>query len=144
MAETAAQVKEAANKVEEELRTLLGQVESLRQQITTIDETIMDLVTVAETLDYIKEKGKDKVVLVPIGAGNYLRAKIVDTDHVIMGVGGRLSVEASIDEAKEMINRRIEVLEKVRLDLRRKLEEVNARIRELLGATAAGKEESQG
>ncbi len=120
------------NKVEEELRTLFGQVESLRQQIATIDATILDLATVLETLDYIKEKGKDKTVLVPIGAGNFIRAKIVDTEHVIMGVGGRLSIEATIDEAKAVINERVRALEQLRLDLRRKLEELNARISELV------------
>ena len=120
------------NKVEEELRTLFGQVESLRQQIATIDATILDLATVLETLDYIKEKGRDKTVLVPIGAGNFIRAKVVDTEHVIMGVGGRLSIEATIDEAKAVINERVRALEQLRLDLRRKLEELNARISELV------------
>ncbi len=123
---------EAANKVEEELRTLFGQAESIRQQISTLDATILDLAAVLETLEYIKEKGREKIVLVPVGAGNYIRARIVDTDHVIMGVGGRLSVEATIDEAKQMINDRIRALENLRLDLRRKLEEINARISELI------------
>ena len=131
---------QATNKLEEELRTLFGQAESMRQQIATIDATILDLATVIETLDYIKSRGSDKIVLVPIGAGNFIRAKIVDTEHVIMGVGGRLSVEASVDDAKELINQRIESLEKLRLDLRRKLEEVNARIRELIEKT---REETQ-
>ena len=127
-----AEEKVVANRIEEELRTLFGQAESLRQQIETIDATILDLTTVLETLNYIKAKGKDKTVLVPIGAGNFVRAKIEDTEHVIMGVGGRLSVEASIDEAKELINERIRILEQLRLDLRRKLEEINARITELI------------
>ncbi|MCE4624717.1 MAG: prefoldin subunit alpha [Desulfurococcales archaeon] len=144
MAEEKAQV-ERVDRVEEELRTLFGQAESLRQQIATIDATILDLATVLETIDYIKEKGKDKTVLVPIGAGNFIRAKIVDTEHVIMGVGGRLSVEATIDEAKAMINERIRALEQLRLDLRRKLEEINARISELVAELQkqAG-EEAQG
>jgi len=123
---------QAPNKLEEELRTLFGQAESIRQQISTLDATILDLAAVLETLEYIKEKGKDKVVLVPVGAGNFIRAKIVDTERVIMGVGGRLSVEATIDEAKAMINDRIRALENLRLDLRRKLEEINARITEII------------
>ncbi len=134
------------NRVEEELRSLFGQAESLRQQIATIDATILDLATVIETLDYIKTHGKDKVVLVPIGAGNLIRARIADTEHVIMGVGGRMNVEATIDEAKEMINERIKALEQLRLDLRRKLEEINARISELivkLQEQSGTKEEAQ-
>ncbi len=125
------EIKES-DKMEEELRTLFGQAESIRRQIATIDDTILDLAAVVETLDYIKEHGKDKVVLVPIGAGNFVRAKIIDTEKVIMGVGGRLSVEAGIEEAKKTLNERIATLETLRLDLRRKLEEVNARIRELV------------
>ncbi len=131
MAEKKAEVKET-NHMEEELRTLFGQAESIRRQIATIDDTILDLAAVVETLDYIKEHGKEKVVLVPIGAGNFIRAKIVDTEKVIMGVGGRLSVEADIEEAKKTLNDRIATLETLRLDLRRKLEEINARIRELV------------
>ena len=131
------------DRLEEELRTLFGQLESLRQQITVIDSTILDLATVLETLDYIKTQGKDKVVLVPIGAGNFIRAKVVDTEKVIMGVGGRLSVEADIDEAKKMISERITTLEQLRLDLRRKLEEINARISELIEKLQEGAEASQ-
>ncbi len=131
MAEKKPETKET-DRMEEELRTLFGQAESIRRQIATIDDTILDLAAVVETLDYIKEHGKDKVVLVPIGAGNFIRAKILDTEKVIMGVGGRLSVEADIEEAKKTLNERIDTLETLRLDLRRKLEEINARIRELV------------
>ncbi len=121
-----------ADKAEEELRTLFGQAESLRQQINTLDTTILDIATVIETLDFIKDNGKDKTVLVPIGAGNFIRARIVDTQNVIMGVGGRLSIEANIEEARKVLTERMKVLEDLRLDLRRRLEELNARISKLV------------
>ncbi|MCE4609146.1 MAG: prefoldin subunit alpha [Desulfurococcales archaeon] len=135
--------KTQINNVEEELRTLFGQAESLRQQIATIDATILDLATVIETLDYIKNHGNEKIVLVPIGAGNFIRAKIIDTEHVIMGVGGRLSIEANIDDARNLINQRIQALEQLRLDLRRKLEEINARISELIEKIQGQQTENQ-
>ncbi len=135
--------KSQINNVEEELRTLFGQAESLRQQIATIDATILDLTTVIETLDYIKNHGNEKIVLVPIGAGNFIRAKIIDTEHVIMGVGGRLSIEANIDDARNLINQRIQALEQLRLDLRRKLEEINARISELIEKIQGQQTENQ-
>jgi len=124
--------KTTANKAEEELRTLFGQAESLRQQINTLDTTILDIATVIETLDFIKDNGKDKTVLVPIGAGNFIRARIVDTQNVIMGVGGRLSIEANIEEARKVLTERMKVLEDLRLDLRRRLEEINAKISKLV------------
>ncbi len=121
-----------ADKAEEELRTLFGQAESLRQQINTLDTTILDIATVIETLNFIKDNGKDKTVLVPIGAGNFIRARIVDTQNVIMGVGGRLSIEANIEEARKVLTERMKVLEDLRLDLRRRLEEINAKISKLV------------
>ncbi len=119
-------------KEEEELRGLFKQAESIREQIDVINDTILDIETVLETLAFIKEKGKDKTVLVPIGGGNFIRAKIIDTENVIMGVGGRLSIEAGIDEAREMLRDRVRVLEDLRLQLAKKLEEVNAKITELI------------
>jgi len=42
-------------------------------------------------------------------------------DTVITGFGGRLSIEASVKEAKDMLSERVKVLEELRLDLLKKL-----------------------
>ena len=139
MAETTATVRV---KEEEELRGLFKQAESIREQIDVINDTILDIETVLETLAFIKDKGRDKTVLVPIGGGNFIRAKIIDTENVIMGVGGRLSIEAGIDEAREMLRDRVRVLEDLRLQLAKKLEEVNAKITELIEKIRTQKSQS--
>ncbi len=123
---------ERLQKLQDELRSLMAQAEQLRAQIETINTVIEDLFAAIEVLDYIAKEGKGKVVLVPIGAGNFIKAKIEDVNTVIMSVGGRLSIETSIEEARKAIEDRISVLERVRLDLLRKLEEVNRRINEIL------------
>ncbi len=123
---------EKLNQLQDELRSLIGQAEYIREQIDVITSTIQDLAVVIETLEYLKRHGEGKIVLLPIGAGNYIRARIEKLDTVIMGVGGRLSIEASPDEARKMLEERISILEKLRLDLLRKLEEINRRINEIL------------
>ena len=123
---------ERLQKLQDELRSLIAQADQLRAQIDIVNATIQDLAASIEVLDYIKKYGEGKTVLVPIGAGNFIRAKIEKPDKVIMGVGGRLSVEVDIDDAKKMIEERIGTLESLRLDLLRKLEEVNRRINEIL------------
>jgi len=119
-------------KLQDELRSLISQAEYIREQIDVISGTIQDLAIVIETLEYLKKHGEGKIVLLPIGAGNYIRARIEKMDTVIMGVGGRLSIEASPDEAKKMLEERIRILEGLRLDLLKKLEEINRRINEIL------------
>ncbi len=118
--------------LQDELRSLIGQAEYIREQINVITNTIQDLAVVIETIEYLKKHGEGKVVLLPIGAGNYVRARIEKLDTVIMGVGGRISIEASPDEARSMLEERIRILESVRLDLLKKLEEINRRINEIL------------
>ncbi|BEP16706.1 prefoldin subunit alpha [Pyrofollis japonicus] len=124
--------QEKLRKLQDELRSLIAQADQLRAQIDIINATIQDLAASIEVLEYIKKYGEGKTVLVPIGAGNFIRAKIEKPDKVIMGVGGRLSVEVEIDDARKMIEERISTLEDLRLDLLRKLEEINRRINEIL------------
>ncbi len=119
-------------KLQDELRSLISQAEYIREQIDVISGTIQDLAVVIETLEYLKKHGEGKVVLLPIGAGNYIKARIEKMDTIIMGVGGRLSIEASPDEARKMLEERIRILEGLRLDLLKKLEEINRRINEIL------------
>ena len=124
--------RKSIQELQDELRSLIAQSEYLRNQVDAVNDTIRDLAEAIEVLEYVKEKGAGKVVLVPIGAGNFIKAKIESTESVIMGVGGRLSIEVSIDEAKKSLEERIKVLEELRLDLLRKLEEINRRINELI------------
>ncbi len=118
--------------LQDELRSLIGQAEYIRNQIDVITATIQDLATAIETLEYLEKHGEGKTVLVPIGAGNYIRARIEKIENIIMGVGGRISIEASVSEAKQMLEERIKILENIRLDLLRKLEEINRKINEIL------------
>ncbi len=123
---------ERLQKLQDELRSLISQADYLRSQIDALNNTIWDIATAMEVLEYLKKHGEGKTVLVPIGAGNFIRAKVEKVETVVMGVGGRLSIEASVDDAKKMMEERIKVLEGLRLDLLRKLEEINRKINEIL------------
>ncbi len=123
---------ERLQKLQDELRSLISQADYLRSQIDALNNTIWDIATAMEVLEYLKKHGEGKTVLVPIGAGNFIRAKVEKVETVVMGVGGRLSIEASVDDAKKMMEERIKALEGLRLDLLRKLEEINRKINEIL------------
>jgi len=135
MAEEKAQVKveETIKQLQDELRGLISQAEQLRAQIATINSVITDLFAALEILDYLEREGKGKTVLVPIGGGNLIiKAKVEDVQSVIMNIGGTLNVETSIEDAKKAVDSRIKLLEQIRLDLLKKLEEINRRINEIL------------
>ena len=134
----AKEVKEAPARpersVQDELAGLIDQFNQIQAQIDAINAVIADLYASLEVLDYLATQGKGKTVLVPIGAGNFIKARIEDTASVVMSVGGRLNVEVSVEDAKKAINERIRTLEAVRLDLLTKLGEIRRRITELAQA----------
>ncbi|WP_342452641.1 prefoldin subunit alpha [Thermococcus stetteri] len=84
------------------------------------------------TLAYVKEKGKGKEIYIPLGSGVAIRGKIENPDDVIMDVGAGILVGATVDEARENIEKRIKALMDLRLALLRKIEEDTRKVNELL------------
>ncbi|WP_297479228.1 prefoldin subunit alpha [Thermococcus sp.] len=118
--------------IQDEIRSYLGEIEYLRSQVGAIDATITDLRTVDATLAYIKDKGKGKAIYIPLGGGIAIKGKIEDPEDVIMDVGAGILVGATIDEARENIEKRINALMNLRLALLRKIEEDTRKVNELL------------
>jgi prefoldin alpha subunit len=125
-------VKRTPERVQDEIRSYLGEIEYLRSQVGAIDATIADLRTVDATLAYIKEKGEGKEIYIPLGSGIAIKGKIEKPDDVIIDVGAGILVGASIDEARENIEKRINTLMELRLALLRKIEEDGRKVTELL------------
>jgi len=128
----AGEVKRTPERIQDEIRSYLGEIEYLRGQVGAIDATIANLRTVDATLAYIKEKGEGKEIYIPLGSGIAIKGKIEKPDDVIMDVGAGILVGATIDEARESIEKRINALMELRLALLRKIEEDSRKVTELL------------
>jgi len=126
------ETKKAPERIQDEVRSYLGEIEYLRSQVGVIDATISSLRTVDATLGYIKEKGEGKEIYIPLGNGIAIKGKIEKPDDVIMDVGAGILVGTSIDEARENIEKRINALMELRLALLQKIEEDSRRVTELL------------
>ncbi len=130
------EVKEVGKKrmeeLQDELRSILGEIEYLREQIATVDAMISDLRAVDSTLTYIKEKGEGRSIYIPLGSGIAIRGKIENVNDLIMDVGAGIVIGANIDEVKEEIERRIDKLMNLRLTLLRSVEEDSRKVNRLL------------
>jgi len=49
---------------------------------------------------------------VPIGFGSFVKANLVNTDTIVVGVGAGVSVEKNIDDAKSFLEKRKDELTK--------------------------------
>jgi prefoldin alpha subunit len=102
---------------EEEIQKSLVDLESYRVQLEGLgrqDEllraSLEEHMRARETMMNYKG-GKEKEILVPIGANSFLFAKIVDPSKAIVGIGTNLTVEEPIDRAIEKLDKRIGMIE---------------------------------
>lgn len=120
-----------SNKGEEELRRLSVELrfleqtaEAIQSRINMVNAVITDLTYASTALEGIEKEKENSELLVPIGGGSYIRAKLENPDKVIVNMGAGVSIEKTLQEAKEIIKKRLENLEKTRTSLQQQFAQV--------------------
>jgi len=122
---------------EEELRRLSAEMryfeqtaETIQSRINMVNAVITDLTYANMALEGLEKEKENSELLVPIGSNSYIKAKLENPDEVIIGVGAGVSVEKTLQEAKEIVKNRQENLEKTRVSLQQQLAQVVDKIGE--------------
>jgi prefoldin alpha subunit len=104
--------EEELRKLSMEMRYLEQTADALQQRISMVNAAITDLTYANLTLDGIEKEKENAELLVPIGGNTYVRAKIADTNKVIVGLGAGVSVEKTLADARTTLKQRLDDLEK--------------------------------
>ncbi len=135
--------EEKMEQLNKELRGYMAQIEALRAEIAVINQSISDLRTASATLKNLKELGKGKNILIPIGTTAQIEAKVEDVDKVIMSVGTGISAVLTHEEAIKRIETDISALESLRKTLEEAIVELYNKTEDLLEKVReVGKEEA--
>jgi prefoldin alpha subunit len=113
-----------------ELQILEGTAESMQQRLSFVNAALRELTYTRMTLEGIEKEQSDASVLVPIGGGSFIRAKLEATDKIIVGMGAGVSIEKTIVEAKEIVQNRISEMEKSRVEMQKQLVQIVNKIQE--------------
>ncbi len=126
-----------ASKAEEELRRLSVEsrlleqtAEAVQSRVNMVNAVVSDLTYASVSLEGLEKEKADTELLVPIGGSSYVKAKLENTDKLIVGIGAGVSVEKTLPETKDIIKRRLEELEKARLSLQTQFSQVVDKINE--------------
>ncbi|MEM1589073.1 MAG: prefoldin subunit alpha [Candidatus Bathyarchaeia archaeon] len=126
-----------AGKAEEELRRLSVEMrileqtaEALEARINMVNAVLTDLTYANMTLEGLEKQKENAELLIPIGGNTYIKARLETPDKVTVGIGAGVSVEKTLQDAKEIIKKRLEDLEKSRVSLQQQLSQVIDRINE--------------
>lgn len=126
----AAKAEEELRRLSVEMRILEQTAEALQSRISMVNAVITDLTYANMTLEGLEKQKENAELLVPIGGNSYIKARLETPDKVTVGIGAGVSVEKTLEEAKEIIRKRLEDLEKSRTSLQQQFSQVIDRINE--------------
>jgi len=107
------------------------QAKAISQQINLVKESINDCDKAIYTIIGLEGIKEEHEMLVPIGSGANIMARINKADKVIIEIGAGISVEKNSDEAKQSLMVRKEELAKFHEKLQTDLNELVDKIKEI-------------
>lgn len=102
--------------------------EEIQTRIGLVNASINEFRLANATLEGVQTEETNTQILVHIGGGSYIKAKIADTQKLIMSIGADVAAEKSVDAAKESLDIRLQEFEKVRESLEQQLGQTQNRI----------------
>ncbi|MBP1912636.1 prefoldin alpha subunit [Thermococcus stetteri] len=108
------EMAEETKKLEElayQYQLLQAQAQLLAQNLELLTLGKNEFQAVKETLEGLKKEEGEVEILVPIGAGSFLKGKILDAKNAIVSVGAGYAVEKSLDDSIVYLEKRIKEYE---------------------------------
>lgn len=136
-----AQINEQLEKLAYEYQLLQAQAQLLAQNLELLTLAKNEFQAVKETLEGLKKIDEEKPeILVPIGAGSFLKGVILDKKRAIVSVGAGYAVEKNLEEAIGYLDARVKEYE----NAIEKTQEALKRLEVQLGELAKKAQELQG
>ncbi len=111
-----------------ELRLMQGTAETLQQRLQLLTTALADLRLAEGSMKDLKEVEADTPILVPVGGGTFVNARLGDMGKVIMGIGADVSVEMMLEDALENVSGRVEEVERAQLSVQQQLSQILAQM----------------
>ncbi|ASI98620.1 prefoldin subunit alpha [Thermococcus celer] len=103
-----AESNEQLERLAYEYQLLQAQAQLLSQNLELLTMGRNEFQAVKETLEGLKRvEGEKPEVLLPLGAGSFLKARIEDRENAIVSVGAGYAIEKNLDDAISYLEERI-------------------------------------
>jgi len=124
-------IQEKIRNLAVELRMLESVAGEMQARISVVEAALREISMASLTIQGIGELKKDDEILVPVGGGSYIKAKIFDTEKVIVNIGAGVTVEKPVKEALSIFENRLNELENARNSLQQQFIQVLERMEAL-------------
>lgn len=127
-----AEANEQLERLAYEYQLLQAQAQLLAQNLELLTMGRNEFQAVKETLEGLKKVEDEKPeILVPIGAGSFLKGIIVDRENAIVSVGAGYAVEKSLDDAIAYLEERVKEYDEAIAKTQEGLKKLEAQLNEL-------------
>jgi prefoldin alpha subunit len=113
--------EETVRKFLADLKILEGTANIIQSRLNVVNAALTDIATANLSIKGIENNESGLEILVPVGGGSFIRAKLSDVEKIIMGVGSGVHIEKTIVESLEDLKNRQADLEKARTSLEQQL-----------------------
>ena len=122
---------------EEELRKTLVMIELYKKELEELNKQqqaiLLSITELNSTIDALKslEEEKQTSTLIPIGSNSYLYGNIKELNKVLVEIGADVYVETTTQEAKEILNKRVEKAREVLTKIKERANYITMQLQEL-------------
>ncbi len=102
----------------------------LKANYEELIKNLMELELLKRFIEELKEI-KDGSGYVNLGGGVFIKAKILDTENLLVNVGNNIYIEKKREEVLNILNQQINQLENQKKELEKELEEVGRQLAEI-------------
>ncbi|MBO3803204.1 MAG: prefoldin subunit alpha [Candidatus Brockarchaeota archaeon] len=111
-----------------EVKVLESYAEEIRTRLQVVLTTTTELQTTRTAIEELAKTAEGTPLLVNLGGGVYGMAKLADRSKILIDVGTGVVVEKTVDGSLEIINKRLEELDKARASLESQLSNILVRL----------------
>jgi prefoldin alpha subunit len=110
-----------------EIRILEGSVTALQSRLEFVRAAISEVTVAHDTISGLKQLQSGDPVLVPVGAGAYIRMSVADSRKLMMSIGAGAAMEKNVESSVEDLKSRLQDLEKARTSIEQQLQQTLSR-----------------
>lgn len=81
-------------------------LEEVKRRVDLLNASLSEIVSAKSTLNELTAVDEGEELLVPVGAGVLVRAKLASKSSVLATIGANLMVEKSVEDAKKFLDER--------------------------------------
>ena len=119
--------KEELQKMYFEIQMLDEQIKEIQKNLVALDEQIVEINNNIQALDDFKNTETGKSTYVVLAPGIFANAEIKNNRELLVNVGSNVAVKKSVDETKEMLKSRFDLIRQYRDRMMEQMQEASIR-----------------